>query len=188
MCCHNDGRWDPPKLDSFPTACRSSSLMVASIMLGQSNFPIDSYPILGSRETPVAALCSSSSKKRRRSQPLIMRSFVAGPLLGPSAGTNDGYHRRGHMQPQALGAGDKLLVRPLCRPGLRRLVPEPWGACCNGPNLVSEGEAQISNGSTANKGRGKAPGGNVSSSTHPQGDSVHRQVVFVCVWWGRTSL
>lgn len=78
--------------------------MVASIMLGQSNFPIDSYPNLGSRETPVAALCSSSSKKCRRSQPLIMHSFVAGPLLGPSAGTNDGNHRRGHMQPQALGA------------------------------------------------------------------------------------
>lgn len=78
--------------------------MVASIMLGQSNFPIDSYPSSGSRETPVAALCSSSSKKCRRSQPLIMRSFVAGPLLGPSAGTNDGYHRRGHMQPQALGS------------------------------------------------------------------------------------
>lgn len=37
--------------------------MVASIMLGQSNFPIDSYPSSGYRETPVAALCSSSSKK-----------------------------------------------------------------------------------------------------------------------------
>ena len=165
--------------------------MAGSIMSGQSNFPSDSYPATPAwdpEKRPLqlsAALCSSSSKKRRGSQPLIMRSLVAGPLPGPSAGTNEGYRRRGHTQPQALGLGDKLLVRlpvdsaETVSPGFLGSLLQ-WSKPCN----CRRGSIQQRlTGKWREREREREIAVGNMSRVHPQGESMRRQVLFVRVGW-----
>lgn len=65
---------------------------------------------------------------------------------------------------------------------LRQLVPESWGACCNGPNLVCEWRLESA---TAGRQVEEEDLRGICLECPSQGDSMRRQVLFVCARRGR---